>query len=147
MINAYAPTSSTEYEKVKRFHYDFERAMADSNSKYKIFTGNFNAKIGSKTTEDFKSMTAFGIGEINDRGDCLIEFAEEHKLIVANTLFQTLKHRYWTWESPDGETRNQIDFSMNSQRGILSNCKAITKADIGSDHRLVRMTLKIKKKG
>ena len=121
--------------------------MADSNSIYKIFTGNFNAKIGSKTTEeDFKSMTAFGIWEISERGDCLIEFEEEHKLIIANTPFQKLKHRYWTWESPDGETRNQIDFSMNSQRGIVTNCKVITKADIGSDHRLVRMTLKINKR-
>ena len=37
---------------------------------------------------DFKSMGAFGIGERNERGDCLIKFAEEHKLIIANTLFQ-----------------------------------------------------------
>ena len=55
-------------------------------------------------------MGAFGIGERNERGDRLIEFAEEHKLIIANTLLQKPKHRCWTWESPDGETRNQIYF-------------------------------------
>ena len=43
-INAYAPTSSSEDKKVEHFHGDIERAMADSDSKYKIITGDFNAK-------------------------------------------------------------------------------------------------------
>ena len=68
-------------------------------------------------------MGAFGRGERNERGDCLIECAEGHKLIVANTLFQKPKNRYWTWESPDGETRNQTDFALSSQRGIVTNCE------------------------
>ena len=51
VINAYAPTSSAEDEKVEQFYDDIERAMADSDSKYKMITGNFNAKIGTKTNE------------------------------------------------------------------------------------------------
>ena len=51
-------------------------------------TGDFNAIIGTKTTkEDFKSMGKLGIWKRNKRGDRLIEFAEEHKLMIANTLF------------------------------------------------------------
>ena len=43
---------------------DIERAMADSDSQYEILTGDFNAKIVTKTKEeDFKSTGAFGIGE------------------------------------------------------------------------------------
>ena len=82
--------------------------MADSDSKYKIITGDFNAKIGTKAKEkDFKSVGAYGIGERNERGDRLIEFAEEHNLIMANRLFQKPNNRYWTWESPDG-SRHQL---------------------------------------
>ena len=44
VINAYARTSSAEDEKVEQFYDDIERAMADSDSKFKI-TGDFNAKI------------------------------------------------------------------------------------------------------
>ena len=89
VTNAYAPTSSAEDEKVKQFHDNVERAMVVSHSKYKIIIGDFKAKIGAKTKEeDFKSMEAFGIEERNERGERLIEFAEEHKLITANTLFQ-----------------------------------------------------------
>ena len=87
-INVYAPTSTAEDEKVEQFQDDIERVMADGDSEYKINAGDFNAKIKTKTKEeDFKSMGAFGIWERNDRGDSLIEFAEEHKLIIANTLF------------------------------------------------------------
>ena len=52
----------------------------------------------------------------------------------------------WPRDSPDGETRNQIDFTLSNQRGIVTNHEVITKADIGSDHRLVRMTLRINKR-
>ena len=77
---------------MEQFYGDIERAMADSDSKYKIITGDLNANTGTKTKEEnFKSMGAFGIGERNERGDCLIEFAEEHNLIEANTLFQKPK--------------------------------------------------------
>ena len=85
VINAYAPTSDVEDAKVEQFYDNIQRAMAYSNSKYKIITGVSNAKLGTKTKEDFRSMGAFGIGERNETGDGLIEFAEEHKLIIANT--------------------------------------------------------------
>ena len=72
-----------------------KREMADSDSKYKIITGDFNANTGTKTKQTKKKTSKAwgqsGIGERNERGDCLIEFAEEHKLIIANTLFQKSK--------------------------------------------------------
>ena len=56
--------------------------------KYKIITEDFNAKFEIKPKKKTsKSMEAFGIGERNERGDRLIKFAEEHKLIIANTLY------------------------------------------------------------
>ena len=105
MINTSAPTSSTEDEKVEQIYDDTERAMADSGSKYKIITGDFNAEIGTKTKEDFKSLWALGTGESNERGDRSVDFAEEHRMTIANTEVSEAKNRYWTWELRDGETR------------------------------------------
>ena len=53
-----------EDEKVEQFYDDIiERAMADSGSKYKIITGDFNAKNRTRTKkEDFNGMGAFGAG-------------------------------------------------------------------------------------
>ena len=77
VINAYAPTSSAEDEKVGQFYDDMERAIADGNSRYKIITEDF--KTGTRTKEeDFKSMGEFGTEERDERGDHSVEFAEEH---------------------------------------------------------------------
>ena len=55
-------------------------------------------------------------------------------------------NRYWTWESPNGNTKNQIDFILSSQRGIVKNCEVITSVDIASDHRMVRACIHISRK-
>ena len=98
---------------------------------YKIITGDFSAKIGAQTKEeDFKSMGSLGIGERYERGNRLIKFVKDHKLITVIALLQKPTNRYWTWESPDVETRNQIDFTLSNQRGIVTHCEVTKKADI-----------------
>ncbi|GFO02047.1 endonuclease-reverse transcriptase [Plakobranchus ocellatus] len=44
----------------------------------------------------------------------------------------------WTWDSPDGTTRNQIDIIMPLERNMSKDCGVIIKIDIGSDYRMVR---------
>ena len=73
-------------------------------------------------------------------------FAAQHKLIVANWLFKKNKDRYWTRESPNGNTRNQIDYILSIQRGIIQNCEVITKVDIWRDLRMVRAKIYLNEK-
>ena len=60
--------------------------------------------------EDTKSSWAFGIGERNERGDHLFDFAKEQ-------VFQEQTRSYWACESPDGENRNQIDIVLSKPEG------------------------------
>ena len=146
VINAYTQTSSVEDAQAEQYYDDIERAMADSDSKYKVTAGDFNEKLELQQKE-FKSMETFGIGGKNGRGDGCIDFTEEPKLIIANTLFRKPNNRYWTWKLPDLETRKHTNFELSDQKKkkkrIVTNCKVIRKTDIGSDHQLVRMTLNI----
>ena len=57
----------------------------------------------------------YGLGVQNDAGQRLTEFYQENVLVIANTLFQH-KRRLYTWTSPDGQYRNQIDSILCSQR-------------------------------
>ena len=79
----------------------------------------------------------------------LIEFCQENALVIANTLFQQHKVRLYTWTSPDGQYRNQIDCILCSQRWGSSTQSAKTRpgADCGSDHELLitKFRLKLKK--
>ena len=84
-------------------------------------------------------------------GQRLIEFCQENVLVIANTLFQQHKRRLYTWTSPDGPHRNQIDYILCSQRwrSSIQSAKTRSGADCGSDHELlvVKYRLKLKKVG
>ena len=81
----------------------------------------------------------------------LREFCQENTLVLANTLFQQYKRRLYTWTSPHGQHRNQIDYILCSQRWRSSIQLAKTRpgADCGSDHELLiaKFRLKLKKVG
>ena len=76
--------------------------------------GDWNAKVGS---QEIPGVTGkFGLGGQNEAGQRLIEFCQENVLVIANTLFQQHKRRLYTWTSPDGQYRNQIDYILCRQR-------------------------------
>ena len=87
----------------------------------------------------------------NEAGQRLIEFCQENTLVIANTLFQQHKRTLYTWTSPEGQHRNQIDYILCSQRwrSSVQSTKTRPGADCGSDHELLvaKFRLKLKKVG
>ena len=78
----------------------------------------------------------FSLGVWNEAGKRLIELCQENALLIENTLFQQNKRRLYTWKSPDGQHRNQIDYNLCSQRwrSSIQSGKTRPGADCGSDH-------------
>ena len=111
--------------------------------------GDWNAKVGSQETPGITGK--FGHGIHNEAGQILTEFCQENTLVIANTLFQQHKRRLFTWTSPDGQHRNQIDYILCSQRwrSTTQSAKTRPEADCGSDHELLiaKFRLKLKKVG
>ena len=99
--------------------------------------GDWNAKVGSQETPGVTGK--FGLGIQNEAGQRLIEFCQENALVIANTLFQQHKRRLYTWTSPDGQHRNQIDYIICSQRwrSSIQSAKTRPGADCGLDHELL----------
>ena len=110
------------------------------------FTGDRNAKVGSQETPGVTGK--FGLGVWNEAGQRLVEFCQENALVIANTLFQQHKRRLYTWTSPDGQHRNQIDFLLCSQRwrSSIQSAKTRLRADCGSDHKLLIAKFRLKLK-
>ena len=109
--------------------------------------GDWNAKVGSQETPGVTGK--FGLGVQNEAGQRLIQFCQENTLVIANTLLQQYKRRLYTWTSPDGQHRNQIDYILCSQRwrSSIQSTKTRLGADCGSDHKLliIKFRLKLKK--
>ena len=67
----------------------------------------------------------------------LVEFAECHGLKIVNTLFKKQCNRHWTWISPNGETKNEINYILTDKHGIFSDLSVLNSINTGSDHRMV----------
>ena len=115
VIQVYAPTSNAEEAEVERFYEDLPDLLELTPQKDVFFIiGDWNAKVGS---QEISGVTGkFGLGVQNETGQRLTEFCQENTLVIANTLFQQHKRRLYTWTSPDGQHRNQIDYILCSQR-------------------------------
>ena len=115
VIQVYAPTSNTEEAEVEQFYEDLQDLLELTPTKDVLFIiGDRNAKVGSQETPGVTGK--FGLGVWDESGQRLLEFCQENALVIANTPFQQHKRRLYTWTSPDGQCRNQIDYILCRQR-------------------------------
>ena len=150
VIQVYAPTSNAEETEAEWFYEDLQDLLEVTPKKDVLFIiGDWNAKVGSQETPGV--IGKFGLGIWNEAEQGLIEFCQENALVIRNTLFQQCKRRLYTWTSPDGKNRNQIDYILYSQRwgSSIQSAKTRSGADCGSDHELLiaKFRLKLKKVG
>jgi len=131
----------------EQFYEDLQDLLELTPKKDVLFIiGDWNAKVGSQETPGVTGK--FGLGIQNGAGQRTIEFCQENAVVIANTLFQQYKRRLYTWTSPDGQHRNQIDNILCSQRWRSSTQSAKLRpgADYSSDHELLiakfRLTFK-----
>ena len=102
VIQVYAPTSNTKEAEVEQFYEDLQDRPELTPKKDVLFiTGDCNAKERSQETPGVTGK--FVLGVRNEAGQRLIEFFQENTLVIANTLFQQHKRRFYTWTSPDGQ--------------------------------------------
>ena len=115
VIQVYAPTSNAEEPEVEWFYEDVQDLLELTSKKDVLFIiGDWNAKVGSQETSGVTGK--FGLGIWNEAEQRVIEFCQKNALVITNTLFQQDKRRLYTWTSPDGQYRNQIDYILCSQR-------------------------------
>ena len=102
VIQVYALTSNAEETEVERFYEDLQDLLEVTPQKDVIFIlGDWKAKVGSQETPGVTGK--FGLGIWNEAGQRLTEFCQENALVIANTLFQQHKRRFYTGASPDGQ--------------------------------------------
>ena len=120
------------------FYDDLQDLQELTLQKHVLFIkGDWNAKVES---QEIPGVTGkFGLGVQNEAGQKLTEFSQENALVIANTLFQQHKRRLYTWTSPDGQYRNQIDYILCCQRwrSSIESAKTRLGTYCGSDHELL----------
>ena len=145
LVACYAPASSAadlaEYE---AYLEDVEEVVKRiPKGPTPILLGDMNAKI----SRDAGNESLVGIhttGMMNDRGEALVEMLTRLRMRAWNTFFRRRSSRLWTWRSPNGITKNQIDFVCAPPSVSVKNCGVINRFQFDSDHRLVRFEMRVK---
>ncbi|KAK6763475.1 hypothetical protein RB195_023974 [Necator americanus] len=132
---AYAPTSS--YEEVEAFYMGLEKFYQEDHAFCKVIIGDFNANVGPRRTPEELHIGTHGL-QWEDQGERLSEFIITTKTIHRYSQFQKSSSLRWTWESPGGGYRNEIDHIIVNKGFCLTDVAVVLKFNTGSDHRLLR---------
>ena len=148
LIQAYAPTSSSEIEEAEEFYAALQHAMENIHKQDTLYIlGDFNAKIGHEMSREEKEVKGIHcLGNRNERGQMLVDLCIENRLAIGNSFFKHHPRRLFTWTSPDGKTKNQIDYILVKKRwkSSIQQTKTYPGTDCGTDHELLVSTIKIK---
>ena len=108
--------------------------------------GDLNAKLGDESYGNIVGI--HGLGRSNKKGERLIQFCQEKKLIIANTWFQQPVRKLYTWKSPGDISRNQIDYIMLNERfrNCIKQAKTYPGEDMNPYHNPVVVKINIKLK-
>ena len=111
IIQVYAPTTDYSDEDIEECYELIEDTISKTPKKdFLVILGDWNAKAGTDAHTIWpNTIGRFGHGSTNSRGERLLEFAEKHKFVLANTLYNHKNSRRTTWHAPNGRTDNQID--------------------------------------
>uniref|UniRef100_A0A8R1I7Y4 Endonuclease/exonuclease/phosphatase domain-containing protein n=1 Tax=Caenorhabditis japonica TaxID=281687 RepID=A0A8R1I7Y4_CAEJA len=126
VINVYAPTSAANETQSDKFYKDLKKVYTrlskwDSSI---IICGDFNAVVGC-SSDDLPFVGGHGTGQRSDNGDRLVNFAFSSRVSILNTIYPKRPNRKWTWISPNGKTKNEIDFISHEQARNCSRLRSI----------------------
>uniref|UniRef100_A0A0L8GJL8 Endonuclease/exonuclease/phosphatase domain-containing protein n=1 Tax=Octopus bimaculoides TaxID=37653 RepID=A0A0L8GJL8_OCTBM len=113
------------------------------NGKQLVILGDFNARVGAD--HDFwpGCLGHYGVGNMNENRQRLLEICMLHRPCVTNTFFQSV-----FWRHPRSGRWHQIDLII-TRRTLLRNVLSIwsfQSADCDTDHSLVCSNLKLQPK-
>lgn len=143
IIQVYAPTEEADEEQIDIFYDTVYEAMDKAYEDF-ILMGDFNAKIGKPQKDEHLIMKQYGYGKRNARGQRLIDFAMENKLAIINTFYNKRGKRKWTWRSPNGQYKNEIDFILSKHPYSFQNIETLS-INFTSDHRPLRAKISLSK--
>ena len=143
IISAYAPQQGLPELEKDQFYEQLETATRQAETV--IIGGDLNGHVGMNGRES-TSHGNIGLGERNEEGDRVVEFANTFDLVIANTWFTKTRNQLITFKS--GNSESQIDYILTNRRHLkdIINCKTIPGEAVVSQHRLVVMDLRTRTK-
>ncbi|KAJ8704650.1 hypothetical protein PYW07_011838 [Mythimna separata] len=141
VIQVYSPTEQATSTEILDF-YDKLRVVMENHSENNIvLMGDFNAQVGARVAGEEHIIGKYGRGKRSKNGEKLVELLLEQNLTLLNSMYRKKTKSKWTWISPDGKTRNEIDYIITNKARSFSDTGVIQNLNFNTNHRMVRSCL------
>lgn len=144
LLNVYAPTSCSTEEDREEFFGSLEEIMAKEKAFYRIVLGDFNSRIGPDSQSP--RIGNFTSEQWNENGHRFVEMLSTTRIFHMNSRFQKNPNKRWTWKSPNGSTKSEIDHFCCNRPWCVEDVHVVPSFSGGSDHRLLRARVLLKRK-
>lgn len=137
IIQVHAPTELSKQE-VKATFYNKLRETIEKSHDTLLLIGDLNAQLGKQKSGEGKFLGPFTQGKRNDNGQKLLNLVQEHNLFIMNSFYNKKYNNKWTWISPNGKVKNEIDFLITNKPKIFMDVGVVNQLNFDTDHRMVR---------
>ncbi|KAG6932534.1 craniofacial development protein 2, partial [Chelydra serpentina] len=149
LISVYAPTLGATRDTKDELYDQLDMIIRSiPKEEHLILLGDFNARVGAD--HDFwpTYLGRFGVGEMNENEQRLLELCSYHDLSITNSFFQTKPQHKVSWRHPRSMHWHQLDLIIIRRSAL--KCVLLTRtfhsADCDSDHSLVCSKMKLQPK-
>ena len=150
VIQVYAPTEDSKNEVKDSFYEQLEGTVRGVPKQVKLVVlGDLNARVGRNVTVWGDVIGKHGEAVENENGMRLLQFCAENDLGITKSWFQHKEIHKFTWECRGRNQRSIIDFCLvrGTMKSQLRDVKVVRGAEVGSDHYLLLMIIKLKMDG
>ena len=136
VISAYAPQTGCENEEKTKFWQEMDEVLTSIPGEERVIVGgDLNGHVGTDKRVISRIHGGQGMGDRNEEGDNIVDFALAFDIAIVNTFF--MKKDYVTYRS--GGRESQIDFLMCRRQHLkeVKDCKVINGENVSPQHKLV----------
>ena len=147
LVQVYAPTDDRDNETKDGCNALLQEVVDKAPRGDKVMMmGDFNARFGNDAEEWNGVIGRHGEAVKNDSGSRLLMFSAENGFSIMNTHFEHKEIHKFTWKCPGRGLQSIIDYFLvrADLRKDVNDVRVICGAEIGSDHHLVLMKMKVR---
>lgn len=141
IVQIYSPTEKSSILEIESFYSLLTTTIKIHTEKNYIIMGDFNAKTGTPRKGEEIVLGPYSYGKRTRNGQKLMEISFENNMKILNSQFKKRASNRWTWISPDGRYRNEIDYILTNRPKLFEDCGTIANLNFGSNHRMLRTRL------
>lgn len=144
IIQVYAPQVGCSAKEKEEFEEELQKQVRTSGM---IVMGDLNGHVGVDRAGYEEVIGTEGWGSRNREGQRLLDFCKRNNIVICNTWHKKKESHKVTWYSGDWTRRSVVDYIMVTEemKGEMMDVKVIPSERLDSDHRLLVMTLRIRR--